>query len=415
MNWNQEVIEPNRRSTNDSMKTPGRYRHASPPLIRFSFSLAFLIAGLGTWRLGQWLLGLPEGIWNVPTWDAKTVCLLVVSLVAAMIGGVVGMGLGIAIQVKNERVNETLIVLWQHLATGLVLWSLLLAMVLTKVYGKARMQEFAHQASAAFWWETFAIAAGGALCIGLVTVLWDLLKRDVKSGILSRVLLAAPIGLLMGHLQTSLLPGQPSHWIFLGIAFPMTLVPAAGFFVNRDRRQRRQILDQPLDANSHPSAIDAAHARAQEGREYKPTLASFVGSSLYSLSPAVAASAAVYFLRENFGTVMWIATGLMILVSIGMFLSSVFVHLSRIYVDEQIVRVSSPLSTSVMRWSEVASAVLRQRVNAVSRTDQMVMLQSPRAVVILQISTLSSADANRVLSIVRRKTRLVEQNDRAAV
>jgi predicted Na+-dependent transporter len=149
--------------------------------------------------------------------------------------------------------------------------------------------------------------------------------------------------------------------------------------------------------------------------EYKPTFTSFMSSLLYDLSPAIIAAIVMYFIADSARWIMWVASWIMVAFSLYLLLQTTFVHMRRLYLDEECFRVSSPLSTVEIRWSDVFSAVLRERENVISRTDHFLILQSSRHVIGFNTSTLSKEDEKTVLEVVSRKTPFVIQMDKPAI
>lgn len=145
--------------------------------------------------------------------------------------------------------------------------------------------------------------------------------------------------------------------------------------------------------------------------EYKPTLSSFVGSSLYRVSPVLIVIIILFFKAGSMNTALWIVSGITILFSFYMLTSSIVVHLQRLYIDGDRIRLSSPLQRCTLRWDDIVSAVLRERHNAMTRTDRLLILRTPDHILGFNISTLSPQDEEAVIAFVHRKTRLLVQRD----
>lgn len=134
--------------------------------------------------------------------------------------------------------------------------------------------------------------------------------------------------------------------------------------------------------------------------EYKPTFASFVGSSLYGFSPAILAVIVVYFWGDSLRLIIWILSGFMILLSLFFFLQSIFVYLQKVDLDDYSITVSGPLLNVSIQWEDIVSAVLRERENAMSRTDHLLVIKSASNMISYNISTLSEEDDRKVLGSV---------------
>src|ERR1044071_3424592 len=148
---------------------------------------------------------------------------------------------------------------------------------------------------------------------------------------------------------------------------------------------------------------------------YKPSLDSFCGSFFFGLTPALTAGLALYFVHESAGWLFWIPTGLMFLLSLFLSVQCVVVYLNRLQLDEERIRATGPLHSVEIRWSQVTGAVLRERVNPMTRTDHMLVIKSRGATLVFNTSTLSLADEAEVLRRVRDKINVTVQRDRPAI
>jgi hypothetical protein len=149
--------------------------------------------------------------------------------------------------------------------------------------------------------------------------------------------------------------------------------------------------------------------------EYKPTFKSFISSSLYGLSPAITAVIVMYFIADSAKLIMWVISGVMVIFSFFLFLQSFFGHLQKLFLDENHIYFSSPFRKVEMKWSDIVSAVLRERENAVSRTDHLLILNSSQDIIAFNTSTLSDKDEKDVLQMVNKKTNLVTQRDKSTI
>lgn len=239
MNWQKKTISP----TKPAYKR--QLRFLSPPLMRFFGSIGFIASGLGTLYLMQYILGVDPDIWQSSNWDIKTILLLVASLIVAVFGGLIGAGLGINIEVKSERINHSFSVLWHYLANGMIIWIMLLGLSLTKIYGKEGLKLFVDEVGTwTFTIYTFGISACGNLLIGGLLLIMGVLKEHLKPKMLPCLILSLPIALAMGYLQFTLFAIDSRFWIFMGIALSVALHPVSVYLINRDKEQRRQILER---------------------------------------------------------------------------------------------------------------------------------------------------------------------------
>ncbi|MBI5222839.1 hypothetical protein HY990_00290 [Candidatus Micrarchaeota archaeon] len=149
--------------------------------------------------------------------------------------------------------------------------------------------------------------------------------------------------------------------------------------------------------------------------EYRPTFASFIGSSLYGFSPAITVATAMYFLLEPARWIMWVASGAMLILSLHLTVQTICVHLQKLYVDDYCIRVSGPMLKAVIQWKDVVSAVLRERENLMSRTDHLLIIKSVNHMLSYNTSVLSKEDEKEVLEMVTKMTRLVIQRDKPSI
>lgn len=148
---------------------------------------------------------------------------------------------------------------------------------------------------------------------------------------------------------------------------------------------------------------------------YRPTLDSFLRSFIYGASPLIGIGLVYYFSDGKLRTPIWIGSGIMVLISLSFLLPAVFVHATWIEVGERGVRVGSLGRPVRIAWQEVTSALLRERENAVTRTDRMFLLDSADGRLIFHPSTLRPADEEALLAFIREHVRLVVQRDAPGV
>src|SRR5436190_24371911 len=104
--------------------------------------------------------------------------------------------------------------------------------------------------------------------------------------------------------------------------------------------------------------------------EYRPTLQSFLSSLVIALSPAATAGVVVYLRWPATGRFELALAGLGVLISLSLVVQSVVVHLTRLHVTDEAIWLTGPLTGHAsLRWSCVRQATLRERKNAVTRTD----------------------------------------------
>jgi len=148
--------------------------------------------------------------------------------------------------------------------------------------------------------------------------------------------------------------------------------------------------------------------------EFKPHAKSFFSSLVWALSPVITASIVTYFIYDSaaWKWLLWVADGFMALLSLFLLQQNIYVHLQKIYLDDYCIKVSSPLCTTELKWQDIVDALLRERINAMSGTDHLLILRSYGGHMLLfNTSTLDLKDEEIVLKKVREKTDLKVQRD----
>ncbi len=148
---------------------------------------------------------------------------------------------------------------------------------------------------------------------------------------------------------------------------------------------------------------------------YRPTFSSFVESTLFGISPAILSLIVIYFWGDSLRLIMWILTGFMLLFSLVLFLQSVLVYSQKIQLDDNCISVTGILINNSIRWNDISSALLRERENAMSRTDHLLIIKSASQNLAYNISTLSEEDDREIIEIVKRKTNLVLQKHKGTI
>jgi hypothetical protein len=240
MDWNRQVFEPQR----PPPKRPDLFRYPSPPLCRFCGSIAGIGGGLLVLYGSAALFGIdPEFMRMEGAWGLKEVSALLVSLVALLICGLIGFGIGGLIDVVSEKTNYFLSVLWHYFANGSLIWFFLLGLVLTKILGKVGVKS--HFDQIGLWYSTFSIfgtCTVGSVAIAGFLIIAGKLKADRKPKFLPCLFFALPLSISMGYFQFRLL-GLPGHyWVIIGILFALALVPISAGMVARDVSERRKLL-----------------------------------------------------------------------------------------------------------------------------------------------------------------------------
>lgn len=148
---------------------------------------------------------------------------------------------------------------------------------------------------------------------------------------------------------------------------------------------------------------------------YKPSLKSLLAALLLALWPVATAATLTYFFGNAKSRVLWVGGGVMALFSLVLLFQAVFVHRQKIWIDERAIRVTGPRFDTRIAWSEIVNATIRERVNAISRTDRLLTIHSQHRRLVFNTSTLSVRDEEEVLAQIRCRTRLFVQRDKPTI
>ena len=214
--------------------------------MRFFGSIGFAAGGLGIFYLGQYFFNIDLDFWQASKWDVKTILLIIVTIAASLMGGILGAGIGISIEVKSERKNDTLSMLWHYLANGSLIWIFLLMMCLHKIYGEENLLVLVDGIGK--WYFSIislGIASIGCLIIAGMLFATGVIKERGKPSVAAPCfLLSLPFTLAMGYAQFHFLSIESVLWIFMSVALAFLLHPVSAFMINRDKSQRVQVLEK---------------------------------------------------------------------------------------------------------------------------------------------------------------------------
>ena len=148
---------------------------------------------------------------------------------------------------------------------------------------------------------------------------------------------------------------------------------------------------------------------------YKPTFKSFCGSILYNSTLLLGAAIFTYFVWERSKTTVWLVDGITVLFFIFLLLQAISVHLKKLYIDDRGIATLGPLNKTGIEWNQITSAVLRERKNAISRTDRLLIVTSMSHLLVYNTSILRPTDESEVLEMVKRRTNLVTKVDKPSI
>ena len=239
MGWSRHTIEPSRPSS----KHICRRRIFSPSLLRLFGAIGFSLGGLTAFYGVTGLLGVDrEFMRTEAAWGFKEIISLSLGVLAGVLGGFTGFSLAAGIEIRSEKTNHVLAVLWHYFANGLLVWLVLMSLVLTKALGQeSAMQLFARLG---VWYSIWAVVGPGALAgmaIAGALLVTGQHGFKTKPRFFYCYLTSLPISAAMAHSQLRLLGVPTDYWWALALMFPLALIPISVVLVARDMRQRRDL------------------------------------------------------------------------------------------------------------------------------------------------------------------------------
>jgi len=156
-------------------------------------------------------------------------------------------------------------------------------------------------------------------------------------------------------------------------------------------------------------------------RIYKPKASSLWASFVWDFSPALIALIGYGFAHggasaKGLGWLVLVATVAMCLFSVFLLLQTIAVHLRSVTMGQDYICVTGLLGATTIPFSSIAKAMLRERVNPVSRTDHLVLIQSRTGQLLtFNSSTLPPDDEDDFLTELRRHVDLEVVRDKPAL
>jgi hypothetical protein len=239
MSWELKTIRPKRASVSDRKRSP------SPSLIRFFAGVGFSIFGIFSLKFGMKLFGFESTAWLTPTWSSRFMLVVVGSLLMGVLGGLMCLGLAAQVDVRSDRTNYVMSVLWHYLANGTLIFIFLMGLVLSKKFDKEGARrfvlEFGPERMSLY---TVAICSLGSLTVAVVLLLTRLLKENERPRLAPCIALALPVGLTMFYTLFAVFGIASRDWILAGFVFSLVLVLTSAYMIDRDRNARHRLVDR---------------------------------------------------------------------------------------------------------------------------------------------------------------------------
>lgn len=236
MNWQTKLIKPKRD------KTPKvNIQYPCPGLSRIFGMTSFMFVSLSVFYGGINIFGLEPLEMSAPEWTAGHIILTVVACIFGCLSGLLGFGIGMTINIKNDRLNDFFIFLWQFLANSWLLWMATIGIAMTITLGKdeAKTVVLLFGAERAMVY----VLIGGSV-IGLLLGIVFYLSSIFRIPFILYFISAAGISIVAARLQLSIYSIEGNWWIAAGLFVSFFLHILAVPMIERDRRQRRLASEQ---------------------------------------------------------------------------------------------------------------------------------------------------------------------------
>ena len=233
--WSRQTLRPPR---TEPPKVDIRY--PCPGLCRLSGTAAFMLVGYGTYHVGRGLLGIEPMDWAQPSWTPLHVGLVIAASVVAMIAGLIGFGSAMMVEVESEPVSDAIIIFWQFLANGSLVWVLVIGTVMSLALGS----EEARAAVTQFGAERATLHAIGtgafvAVAMGVGYAFGPAL------GVPGPMYLLFAIGVasFAARWHLGAYGIEAMWWIGVGVVVPLLVLLFTPAMIERDRDQRRLAIE----------------------------------------------------------------------------------------------------------------------------------------------------------------------------
>ncbi len=139
-----------------------------------------------------------------------------------------------------------------------------------------------------------------------------------------------------------------------------------------------------------------------------PTKAKLLSSLALACLPSGTVLLVLWLTKWHVHWLLWMANAIILVLAMGMLLTTLVVFRIYLYIDEDKAAYFSPIAKDSvwLSWEQVREAVLRERKNFISGTDHLLLLYGPGDLVMYNTSNLSPKDEKYALDLVRSKVDL---------
>jgi hypothetical protein len=234
MPWENRLLTPERQQPPKVNIT-----HPCPGLCRFAFAAAFFVVGLLIYYGGQKLLHVPPIDWSAPHWTGKHVMLLVVGLLVGGVAGLLAFGGCIMVPVRSFLLNELLTVLWQFVFNGSFAWFVLIGIAMSASAGKENAKAIVIHYGAE---KATLVAIGLGCLISTIQGFVFFLAPLVRLRLVPYLVFCMGVALAAARWDYHIFGIVGRGWIVAGILHPLALLLLAPPMIQRDRQQRRLVM-----------------------------------------------------------------------------------------------------------------------------------------------------------------------------
>lgn len=235
MSWQQRTVAPTRNSP-----PKVNIRYPCPALSRAAGMVTFTGVGLGVFYSGAARLGVAPINWIAPVWTRTHVALVGAGLLLGAIAGLIAFATAMLIPVKSEPLSDFLITEWQFAATTSMLWVMAIGFALSASLGRERARVLVIQLGAE---RATSVVLAIGVCVGLAMGVAFFVAVVFGLSPALFTLISCAIALPVARWELLQLGVTGWHWIAVGIVVPVILLGVAPGMIERDRRQRRVIME----------------------------------------------------------------------------------------------------------------------------------------------------------------------------
>lgn len=227
MAW--KSVEVKQRSQNPKGRVP---LSPSAPLMRICACLGFCGTAFLALKAATFMLGLPEKFLEADNWSPREISALGVSFLASTIGGLIGAGMGLQVSIRSASLNRFLAILWHFVASGQLVYSVLLSLALARNQRVATLPETL---------QAFGLAAAGCVVIAVALFAAGQFRENQPSNPLVWILVAIPITVFIGLQHGRLFSLNGASAIVVGVVAGLGTVFSSAYFIQRDYDQMDRV------------------------------------------------------------------------------------------------------------------------------------------------------------------------------